>query len=171
MRKCSGPKRADSAGETYREPDRNVGVSWGASATSILFISSRPDHNGVLERAYHPPSAIGLAKAACSHVAPSHAVPLREASRGFMSKMSMPCIFPNISNRSKPVACSRSVGMDPTAAPGASRSSSVLISVRASVSALLFNKLPQAEQPSLPSNFLILVSLDPLASPAHPVST
>lgn len=30
-------------------------------------------------------------------------IPSREASSGFISKMSMPCIFPSISNRSRPV--------------------------------------------------------------------
>ena len=58
-------------------------------------------------------------------------VPRREASNGFMSKISMPCTFPKISNRSKPVACSRSVGMVPGAAPGPMRSASLLISVYA----------------------------------------
>lgn len=55
-------------------------------------------------------------------------LPRREASRGFMSKMSMPCIFPRISRRSRPVACSRSVGTVPGAAPGGRRSASVWIS-------------------------------------------
>ncbi len=45
-----------------------------------------------------------------------------------MSKMSMPCIFPRISSRSNPVACSRSVGTVPGSAPGGSRSSIDLIS-------------------------------------------
>jgi len=31
-------------------------------------------------------------------------VPNRLASKGFISKTSIPCIFPSISNRSKPVA-------------------------------------------------------------------
>ena len=55
--------------------------------------------------------------------------PLRDESRGFMSKMSTPCILPKISNRSRPVACSRSVGMVPGGAPGPRRSSDVWISV------------------------------------------
>lgn len=55
-------------------------------------------------------------------------LPLREASSGFMSKISMPCIFPSISNRSRPVAWSRSVGTVPGAAPGGRRSASVWIS-------------------------------------------
>lgn len=56
-------------------------------------------------------------------------VPTRLASNGLMSKMSMPCIFPRISRRSRPVACSRSVGTVPGFAPGPTRSASVLISV------------------------------------------
>ena len=45
-----------------------------------------------------------------------------------MSKISIPCIFPNISRRSRPVAWSRSVGTVPVAAPGGRRSASVWIS-------------------------------------------
>jgi hypothetical protein len=56
-------------------------------------------------------------------------IPLREASRGRMSKMSMPCIFPMCSRRSRPVDWSRSVGMVPGLAPGGRRSSSTLISI------------------------------------------
>lgn len=58
-------------------------------------------------------------------------VPFREASRGRISKMSTPSIFPRISRRSRPVDCSRSVGTEPGAAPGPTRSSSVLMSVLA----------------------------------------
>lgn len=56
-------------------------------------------------------------------------VPFREASRGLMSKISMPCIFPSNSRRSRPVAWSRSVGMVPGLAPGGRRSSSVFTSI------------------------------------------
>lgn len=62
-------------------------------------------------------------------------VPRREASRGRMSKMSTPSILPRISRRSRPVACSRSVGTEPGAAPGPKRSSSPLTSVVGSLSA------------------------------------
>lgn len=55
--------------------------------------------------------------------------PFLSDGNGFMSKMSMPCILPRISRRSRPVAWSRSVGMVPGGAPGGRRSSSVLISV------------------------------------------
>ena len=57
------------------------------------------------------------------------AVPFRLASNGFMSKTSTPCILPRISNRSRPVDWSRSVGTVPGSAPGGRRSSSDLISV------------------------------------------
>jgi hypothetical protein len=56
-------------------------------------------------------------------------LPTRLASRGFMSNISVPCIFPRISKRSRPVACSRSVGTVPGAAPGGRRSDSLWISV------------------------------------------
>lgn len=46
-----------------------------------------------------------------------------------MSKISIPCIFPKISRRSRPVDCSRSVGIVPGAAPGPRRSFSFLTSV------------------------------------------
>ena len=45
-----------------------------------------------------------------------------------MPKMSTPSIFPSISSRSRPVACSRSDGTVPGAAPGPIRSDSVLTS-------------------------------------------
>ena len=57
-------------------------------------------------------------------------IPLREASRGRISKTSTPSVLPRISRRSRPVACSRSVGTVPGWAPGPIRSSSVLTSVR-----------------------------------------
>lgn len=50
-------------------------------------------------------------------------VPFLLASRGLRSKTSTPCIFPRISRRSRPVACSRSVGMVPGAAPLSGRRS------------------------------------------------
>lgn len=56
-------------------------------------------------------------------------LPFRLASNGRISKISTPCIFPKISNRSRPVDCSRSVGMVPGWAPGGRRSCSSLISV------------------------------------------
>lgn len=55
-------------------------------------------------------------------------VPRRLASRGLMSKMSTPCIFPRISRRSRPVDCSASVGTVPGFAPSGIRSSMDLIS-------------------------------------------
>lgn len=59
----------------------------------------------------------------------SFIVPRRLASRGRMSKTSTPSIFPRISNRSKPVACSRSDGTVPVLAPGPMRSSAVFTSL------------------------------------------
>lgn len=56
-------------------------------------------------------------------------IPTRSDGSGLISKISTPCIFPRISRRSRPVACSKSVGIVPGAAPGGRRSSSVLISV------------------------------------------
>ena len=57
-------------------------------------------------------------------------IPFRLASNGLMSKTSMPCILPRISNRSRPVDCSRSVGTVPGSAPGGRRSSYVLTSAQ-----------------------------------------
>jgi hypothetical protein len=63
---------------------------------------------------------------------PSHRnsvyVPFLLASSGLISKISTPCIFPRISRRSRPVACSRSVGMVPGLAPSGIRSVSEVIS-------------------------------------------
>ena len=102
-------------------------------------------------------------------------IPKREASNGFMSKISTPCIFPKISNRSRPVACSRSVGIVPGAAPGPMRSASLLISANARQYPYNTQKASWSLNFSfLPWNFLILPSLDPLvgvgaASPMKPV--
>ena len=54
-------------------------------------------------------------------------VPFLLASSGLRSKMSTPCIFPRISRRSRPVACSMSVGMVPGAAPPEGRRSCSLV--------------------------------------------
>ena len=54
-------------------------------------------------------------------------VPFLLASSGLRSKMSTPCIFPRISRRSRPVACSMSVGMVPGAAPVLGRRSCSLV--------------------------------------------
>lgn len=71
----------------------------------------------------------------------SFIVPRRLASRGRMSKMSTPSILPRISRRSIPVACSRSVGTVPGAAPGPKRSSSVRTSAHASLSAIVVRQI------------------------------
>ena len=57
-------------------------------------------------------------------------VPFRLESNGLMSKTSMPCIFPRISRRSRPVDWLRSVGTVPGSAPGGRRSSIVLTSAQ-----------------------------------------
>ena len=97
-------------------------------------------------------------------------IPLREESKGFISKTSTPCIFPKISKRSKPVAWSRSVGIVPGAAPGPKRSASLLISIYICVyyqpTCFLFRfSYPYWDIPglwwSIPSNFLILDELLP----------
>jgi hypothetical protein len=56
-------------------------------------------------------------------------VPFRSLGNGLISKISIPCILPKISNRSRPVACSRSVGTVPGLAPGPNRSSGPLTSI------------------------------------------
>lgn len=55
-------------------------------------------------------------------------LPFLLASSGLMSKISTPCIFPRISRRSRPVDCSRSVGMVPGLPPSGMRSCSPVIS-------------------------------------------
>jgi len=62
-----------------------------------------------------------------------------------MSNMSMSSILPRSSKRSIPVACSKSVGTVPGAAPGPKRSSSVLTSAR-SVSWVLNSRAPARAQ-------------------------
>lgn len=130
--------RCAAAKGTYGEPNSDVGVSWVAGATSVLLVTKRLDNNWVVERAYFPVSNLSALidlprpQPFCACVVGGFLewpdVPLREASRGFMSKTSTPCIFPRISKRSRPVACSRSVGVVPGAAPGGRRSASDLIS-------------------------------------------
>ncbi len=61
-------------------------------------------------------------------------LPFRLASSGLISNTSIPCIFPKISNRSNPVACSKSEGIVPGSAPGGSRSSIDLSSIQVHMS-------------------------------------
>ena len=74
-------------------------------------------------------------------------VPSLEASKGFISKTSIPCILPRISNRSNPVACSRSVGMVPTFAPGPKRSAGVFTSVIVPSHINIYSSLPLPRPP------------------------
>jgi hypothetical protein len=124
---------------SYSEPDCDVRVGWVSGATSVLLITERFHNNWVVERAYSVSQQsapmfspeVGSTRVLLdrSSVLTVPSLPLREASRGFISKISTPCIFPKISNRSNPVACSRSLGTVPTGAPGGMRSVSLWISV------------------------------------------
>jgi hypothetical protein len=125
------------------EPDDNVRVGRVAGAAKVLLVTEGLDGDGVVERACVgadvssavPKSHIGsepriIPVGALKHLlqtehAPSRTntlgrllstrlyVPFLLASSGLRSKISTPCIFPRISRRSRPVACSRSVGMVP----------------------------------------------------------
>lgn len=113
--------------KTHGKPDDVVGVGREASATGVLLITGGADGNGVLHGAYF--FLLSIPQLLSQPRLLRQVLPLREASRGFMSKTSTPSILPRISRRSRPVACSRSVGTVPGAAPGPKRSSLVLISV------------------------------------------
>jgi len=108
------------------DPEHFVRVGRAAGAANVLLVAGGIDHNGVLHGAY----------CAVSNPTPYPGkqretnVPTRLESKGLMSKMSMPCIFPRISSRSRPVACSMSVGTVPGCAPGGSKSSIVLTSAQ-----------------------------------------
>lgn len=122
------------------EPDDNVRVGRVAGAAKVLLVTEGLDSDGVVERACvllaqlfprhvgsEPRMVLGgaLKRLLQTAHAPSMTntpsrlpstrlyVPFLLASRGLMSKISTPCIFPRISRRSRPVACSRSVGMVP----------------------------------------------------------
>jgi len=122
------------------EPDDNVRVGRVAGAAKVLLVTEGLDGDGVVERACVLlaqlfPSHVGseprivpggalkrlLQTAHVSSGTNTRGrllstkvyVPFLLASRGLMSKISTPCIFPRISRRSRPVACSRSVGMVP----------------------------------------------------------
>ena len=86
--------------------------------------SSREVHSSVYFKTAHAPPGTESGRALPSELY----VPFLLASRGLMSKISTPCIFPRISRRSRPVACSRSVGMVPGLAPSGRRSASQVIS-------------------------------------------
>lgn len=105
----------------YSQPSDNMVAGWEPSASAVLFVSKGIDHDRVFHGAWKLVKAVFLLRVVNSS-------PLRDASSGLMSKTSIPCIFPRISKRSRPVACSRSVGTVPGRAPGGRRSASVLIS-------------------------------------------
>lgn len=120
------------------EPDGNVGVDGTAGAADVLLVAEALDHDRVVEGTYAVWFSIS-----CPDVESCVAscIPLRLASNGRMSKISTPCILPKISNRSRPVACSMSVGMVPGAAPGGRRSASDVTSARHKVLAYCFVRL------------------------------
>lgn len=121
---------------TYRQPDHSVGIRRVSSAAGVLLVAGTVDNDGILEGSCKFVShELGTKEPECARMLVRHSrtrgIPFLDASRGLMSKMSMPCIFPMSSRRSRPVACSTSDGTVPGLAPGGRRSSSVLISVRA----------------------------------------
>lgn len=116
----------------YRQPVNLVRVNRVTGATSVLLVTSTIDDNGVLESSCKnsPPISNPLTCIYTTRIRNrGRNIPFLEASRGLMSKMSMPCILPISSRRSIPVAWSTSVGTVPGLAPGGMRSSSVLSSV------------------------------------------
>lgn len=123
------------------KPYGHMAVCGRAGAADILLIAEALNDDRVVESACIMETALvcrlfvnsllhGRSWLLTEWFLASH-VPCRLASNGFMSKMSMPCILPKISRRSRPVACSRSVGMVPGCAPGGTRSCSLLISAHA----------------------------------------
>lgn len=109
--------------KTYSEPDGDVGVGWGAGAASVLLLTERLDHDWISD------GSLRFVSFQCYFIRLEYVIkspyacfivvslPVRLESRGLMSKMSTPSIFPKISRRSRPVACSKSVAMVPDAAP------------------------------------------------------
>lgn len=138
------------------EPDDNVRVGRVAGAAKVLLVTEGLDGDRVVERAcvllsvllvqvMSDQNRVSSRPMHSSHCFKLHIllpkqihssilfppglyVPFLLASRGLRSKMSTPCIFPRISRRSRPVACSRSVGMVPGLAPSGRRSASEVIS-------------------------------------------
>jgi len=105
-----------------------VRVGRVARAAGELLVAGRVDQDRVVDGAC-PSISISALLHGTARRHRQHK-PLRDASRGLMSKMSTPSILPRISSRSRPVDCSRSVGMVPGSAPGPMRSSSTRISAR-----------------------------------------
>lgn len=173
-----------AAGIAYRQPDDLVRVHGIAGAAGVLLVAGAVDDNRVVEGS----CALNLCQipdrhGTCGGTEGGHA-PFREASMGLMSKMSMPCIFPMSSRRSRPVACSTSVGMVPGFAPGGMRSSSFLISVdgeeyqhksstwiglvvvvAAAISVMSYD-VPECANPAIPRNRDKTTAIDKLENPS-----
>lgn len=125
-----------------------MGFSGKSSAADVLLVTERFDHDGVIHGALFVTTLAFFLMPKLSPMHPAQVcpnwdldrlwgtglrstkrhAPLRLASKVFMSNISTPSILPKISSRSRPVACSRSVGTVPGFAPGGRRSSSVLMS-------------------------------------------
>ena len=121
---------------TYGDPVHVVRVSGAAGAAAELLVAEGFDHDGVGEGSYCRRERWSVTIFVAVEVEGGLVyIPVRLESSGFMSKTSIPCIFPSSSNRSSPVACSRSVGTVPGAAPGGRRSSIVLTAGRVLVDA------------------------------------
>ncbi len=126
--------------KTYHEPFDNVRVCRASRAAGLDLISGRLDDNWVFkstckhENVSMDPEItcildVGSSCEGSIDPFPPIHVPTLSDGSGDISKISIPCIFPRISRRSRPVTCSRSVGTVPGSAPGGRRSFSDLISV------------------------------------------
>ena len=113
-----------------RQPDDDVRVGGGAGAAKVLLVAVGFDDDWVGEGSCKF-SALAIWQVGGVEgglLGGGDHVPLLLESNGLMSKMSTPCILPRISRRSRPVDCSRSVGMVPGCPPDGRRSCSSLIS-------------------------------------------
>jgi hypothetical protein len=92
------------------DPEHAVRVGRVAGAANVLLVAGRVDGDGVLWGACARlvlRQLISYCSALMRRIFQARCyVPRRLASNGLMSKMSIPCIFPRISRRSRPVACS-----------------------------------------------------------------
>jgi hypothetical protein len=119
----------DRAVARHGQPSNDVRVGRAAGATNVLLVTERANNDGLLHGACseHKKSMSWREDGGVMFEVVYYA-PVLLASRGFMSKTSMPCIFPRISRRSRPVAWSISVGTVPGWAPVGIRSCSSTIS-------------------------------------------